>query len=320
MFVKDDILRAQKIIYNHMQASPQISWPLLNKLLESEAIVKHENTNPTGAFKVRGGLIFMHHLKEKGLTQGVISATRGNHGQSLAFAGQLYNIPVTIIVPNNNSEEKNEAMEALGAKLIVHGDDFEEARLFADEYGLKHKLFSVPSFAPELVLGVATYHYELLSQNPDITHYYIPIGMGSGICSAIMVRDLLGLKTRIYGVVAKGAPTIYNSFKAGYIINSPKAETLADGIATRMLLDNVFNCLQKGAEDIILVDDDEICYAINMAWRCSHQLLEGAGAASLAAALQQKNKTKGQKLGITFSGANIDKNLFCRWVLKENPV
>ncbi len=317
MFTKADILQAQKTIYNYMQASPQMSWPVLNNILGLEAIVKHENINPTGAFKVRGGLIFMDSLKKKGQSQGVISATRGNHGQSLAFAGGLFDIKATIIVPKKNSQEKNTAIKALGATLIEHGEDFEEARLFAAQYAKEHNLIAVPSFAPELALGVATYHYELLSQHPDIEHYYVPVGMGSGICSAIMVRDLLGLKTKIYGVVAKGAPTVYNSFKAGKIINSSKAETLADGIATRMLLDDVFEVVYKGAEDIIRLEDDEISTAIHVAWQSTHQLLEGAGAASLAAALQRKEKTKGQKIGISFSGANIDKKLFCQWVLKN---
>lgn len=311
----EQIENAQKIIYRHMQPSPQMSWPILNQKLQSEAIIKHENTNPTGAFKVRGGLVLMENLSKKPTINGVISATRGNHGQSLALAGQKFNIPVTIVVPHGNSEEKNAAMRAMGAKLIAHGADFEEARLHACKLANEQGLTPIAPYMEDLICGVATYHYELLSQNPDIDAYYLPIGMGSGICSAIMVRDLLGLKTKIYGVSAEGAPSMYNSFKAGEIQLSNYANSLADGIATRMVLPEVFEIVKSGAEDIILVSDDEIKQAIKLAWSATHQLLEGAGAASLAGAYKERTKNKGKKIAITFSGANIDQALFKQWIL-----
>lgn len=315
MLSLEHIQKAQKIIYGHMQPSPQMSWPILDEKLQSCAIIKHENTNPTGAFKIRGGLVLMEKLAQKDNINGVISATRGNHGQSLAMAGAKFNIPVTIVVPIGNSSEKNAAMRAMGAKLIEHGADFEEARLHACKLAKEQELMPIAPYMQELIQGVATYHYELLSQHRDIDAYYIPIGMGSGICSAIMVRNLLGLKTKIYGVSAEGAPSMYNSFKAGEIKLSNHANTLADGIATRMVLAEVFEVVKNGAEDIILVSDDEIKQAIRLAWSATHQLLEGAGAASLAGAYKERAKNKDKKIAVTFSGANIDQTLFKDWIL-----
>lgn len=308
-----DIEQAQKTIYEHMLPSPQISWPLLNNTLGSQVIVKHENANPTTAFKVRGGLVIMEKISQMPSIKGVISATKGNHGQSLAWGGKVFGVKVTIVVPRNNSVEKNNAIKALGAKLIEEGEDFDEARAYAQKIAQEQKFFPVASFAPELLQGVATYHFELLEAHKDLEAYFIPIGMGSGICSAIQVRDLLGLKTKIYGVVAKGADAMYQSFKAKKIICKESVCTHADGIACKQPHPKAFRTILKGAEDILVVDDDAIARAISLAWKTTHQLLEGAGAASLAGALACKQHNT--KLGVVFSGGNIDQKLFLDWVM-----
>jgi threonine dehydratase len=281
-------------------------------------VVKHENHTPVGAFKVRGGLVYLDRLKREQPTMpGIISATRGNHGQSLAFAASRYNVPATIYVPQGNSAEKNRAMRAFGADLVEHGEDFQAAREEAVRRAATAGLHMVPSFHRDLVLGVATYALELFRTAPDLDILYVPIGQGSGICGCILARDLLGLKTEIVGVQSTEAPSYALSFAAGTVVPTQTSNTLADGMATRSPDAEALAIIRKGASRIVQVTDDEIGAAIRAYWTDTHNLAEGAGAAPLAAALQEKNKIAGKRVGLVLSGGNIDFDLFRSWVVAD---
>ncbi|MGL4322957.1 MAG: threonine dehydratase [Beijerinckiaceae bacterium] len=311
MFDLAALEHAQKAVTAVLPPTPQHVWPLLNQRLAADVVVKHENHLPTGAFKVRGGLIYMERLKrERPQVRGVVSATRGNHGQSIAFAGQRYGVPVTIFVPYGNSVEKNNAMRAYGATLVEHGSDFQAAREEAVRYAAAHDLEMVPSFHRDLVLGVGTYALELLSAHPDLDSLYCPIGLGSGICGCIMARDLLGVKTEIIGVQSTHAPAYALSFTAGKAVATNSADTFADGMATRVPDEAALAIIIKGAARIVLVNDDEISDALRHLWTDTHNLAEGAGAAALAAAMQEHAVNTGKRIGIILSGGNIDFDLF----------
>jgi threonine dehydratase len=316
MFDLPQLERAQGVVSAAMPPTPAYAWPLLAERLGATVLVKHENHTPTGAFKVRGGLVYVDRLKrERPNTAGLISATRGNHGQSLAFAARRYCMPVTIYVPSGNSVEKNRAMQAFGANLVEHGDDFQSAR---EEAGLRAErsgLEFVPSFHPDLVLGVATYALELLRKAPELDFLYVPIGQGSGICGCILARDLLGLATEIVGVQSTEAPSYALSFAAGMVVTTQTSNTLADGMATRVPDADALAIIRKGASRIVEVGDGEIGAAIRAYWTDTHNLAEGAGAAALAAALQDKPKLRGKQVGLVLSGGNIDFDLFNRWVV-----
>jgi threonine dehydratase len=315
MFDLGQLERAQEVVGHAMPPTPAHTWPLLSQRLGATVVVKHENHTPTGAFKVRGGLVYVDRLKrERPTTAGLISATRGNHGQSLAFAASRYGLPVTIYVPRGNSIEKNRAMQAFGADLVEHGDDFQAAREEADRRAQASGLEMVPSFHPDLVLGVATYALELLRKAPDLDLLYVPIGQGSGICGCILARDLLGLKTEIIGVQSTLAPSYALSFAAGTIVTTETSNTLADGMATRIPDADAFAIIRKGASRIVQVTDDEIAAAIRVYWTDTHNLAEGAGAAPLAAAMQDRRNIRGKRVGLILSGGNIDFNLFRKWV------
>jgi threonine dehydratase len=289
--------------------------------LGTSVVVKHENHTPTGAFKVRGGLIYVDRLKrERPQTAGIISATTGNHGQSLAFAAGRNRLPVTIYVPHGNSVEKNRAMKAFGADLIEHGEDFEAARSEAKRHAQRDGLEIVPSFHRDLVLGVATYALELFHAAADLDVLYVPIGQGSGISGCILARDLLGLKTEIVGVQSTEAPSYSLSFKAGTIVSTNSSNTRADGVATRIPDPDSFEIIRKGASHIVEVTDDEIGEAIRSFWTDTHNLAEGAGAAPLAAALQEKAKLRGKRVGLILSGGNIDFELFRKWVMADGAI
>jgi len=318
MFDLQQLERAQNIVAAAMPPTPAHQWPLLSERLGGTAIVKHENHTPTGAFKVRGGLVYVDRLKrERSHTAGLITATRGNHGQSVAFAAGRYRVPVTIFVPHGNSVEKNRAMRAFGADLVEHGEDFQAAR---EEAGRRAKLDGlefVPSFHPDLVLGVATYALELLRKAPDLDVLYVPIGQGSGICGCILARDLLGLKTEIVGVQSTEAPSYALSFAAGTVVTTETSNTLADGLATRVPDADALAIMRKGASRIVQVTDAEIGAAIRAYWTDTHNLAEGAGAAALAAALQEKARIRGKRVGLILSGGNIDFDLFQRWIAPQ---
>jgi len=318
MFDLQQLERAQDIVGAAMPPTPAHLWPLLSERLGATAIVKHENHTPIGAFKVRGGLVYVDRLKrERPDTPGLISATRGNHGQSLAFAGRQHGLPVTLYVPRGNSVEKNSAMRAFGAELVEYGDDFQSAREEAYRQVEMTGLHMVPSFHPDLVLGVATYALELLRKAPNLDVLYVPIGQGSGICGCILARDLLGLTTEIVGVQSTEAPSYALSFAAGTVVRTNSSDTLADGMATRVPDSDALAIIRKGASRVMQVTDDEIAVAIRAYWTDTHNLAEGAGAAALAAALQDRPKIRGKRVGLILSGGNIDFDLFNRWVTAE---
>jgi threonine dehydratase len=302
MFTLEELEAAARLVHRAFPPTPQIAWPLLAARVGRETWVKHENHTPTGAFKVRGGLVFMERLaRERPHVKGVVSATRGNHGQSLAYAGQRHGVPVTILVPRGNSAEKNAAMRAFGARLIEHGEDFDAARIEAARLAEAEGLEFAPSFARDLVMGVATYALEFLRGAP-------PLG-------CILARDLLGLPTEIIGVQSVGAPSYALSFAAGHVVTTPKAETLADGMATRMPDAEALAIIRRGATRIVTVTDDEVAAAIRAYWQDTHNLAEGAGAAPLAALMQERATLRGARAGVVLCGGNIDLDLFRDWVL-----
>lgn len=321
MFSLDEMRRAHDLVLGALRPTPAIAWPLLDRRLGAEVVVKHENHQPTGAFKVRGGLAYVDALiRREPKTRGIISATRGNHGASLAFAGRRAGLEVTIIVPHGNSSEKNAAMRALGAELIEFGRDFQAAREEAARLAMSRGLHMVPSFHRDLALGVSTYALELFSERSDLDVLYVPIGQGSGICGCISARDALGLKTEIVGVQSTEAPAYALSFAAGHVVPTNRAETLADGMATRVPDEDALEVILKGAARVTLVSDDEIAAAIRAYWTDTHNLAEGAGAAALAAAMKERARLKGRKVGLVLSGGNIDFDLFRRWVMDKPAV
>ncbi len=315
MFDLRELARAHEIVGAAMPPTPAHQWPLLSQRLGATVTVKHENHTPIGAFKVRGGLIYVDRVRrERPDTAGLISATRGNHGQSLAFAASRYGLPVTILVPRGNSVEKNNAMRAFGATLVEHGDDFQAAREEAFRRAGADGYAFVPAFHRDLVLGVATYALELLQGVPGLDVIYVPIGQGSGICGCILARDLLGLGTEIVGVQSTLAPSYARSFAAGTVVTTETSNTLADGMATRIPDPDALAIIRRGASRIVQVTDDEIGAAIRAYWTDTHNLAEGAGAAALAAALQERRRNQGRHIGLILSGGNIDFELFRRWV------
>jgi threonine dehydratase len=316
MFSLPELEAAASLVHESFPGTPQYAWPLLAARSGTEVWAKHENHTPTGAFKLRGGLIYVERLRrERPNVRGIISATRGNHGQSLAWAGRRYGVPVTVVVPHGNSVEKNAAMQAFGAHLVEHGDDFEMAREHAAELAVSEGLEFAPSFAPDLVKGVATYSLELFRNTPPLDALYVPIGLGSGICGAIRTRDLLGLSTEVVGVQSTGAPAYARSFAEGRVVAMNRADTRADGVAVRQPDAEAFDIIRAGAARIVTVTDEEIASAIRVYWTDTHNLVEGAGAAPLAALLQERARMAGKRVGVVISGGNIDLELFRSWVL-----
>lgn len=306
-----DIENAARLVYAQMPPTPQFSWPLLCARLGTEVWVKHENQTPVGAFKIRGGLVYFDWLAKAGVRPaGVISATRGNHGQSIGFAARRYGIPATVVVPHGNSVEKNAAMKALGVDLIEHGDDFQDSLEWAVALAGERSLHLVPSFHPLLVAGVATYSLELFSAVQDIDVAYVPIGLGSGICGMLAVRDALKLKTRIVGVVSAHATAYARSFAAGRLIEAPVSTLLADGMACRTPQPDALEIISKGVDRIVQVTDDEVADAMRMIFECTHNSCEGAGAAAVAAAVKEKARIAGRKTAVVLSGGNVDRDVY----------
>jgi threonine dehydratase len=317
MFSLAELEAALSLVHESFLGTPQYAWPLLAERTGAEVWVKHENHTPIGAFKLRGGLIYAEQLRrERPHVQGIVTATRGNHGQSLAWAGRRYGIAVTVVVPHGNSAEKNSAMRAFGARLVEHGDDFDDAREAAAELAKAEGLEFAPSFAPNLVKGVATWPLELFRAAPALDALYVPIGLGSGICGAILTRDLLGLRTEIIGVQAEGAPAYARSFDEGRVVTLNRAETNADGVAVRQPDPDALAIIRRGASRIVTVSDDAIADAIRAYWADTHNLVEGAGAAPLAALLQELAQMARRRVGLVISGGNIDLALFRSWVLR----
>lgn len=307
MFTLAELEAAASLVHAHMAPTPQYAWPLLGARVGAEVWVKHENHTPTGAFKLRGGLTYLADLVVREPDcPGLITATRGNHGQSIPFAARAHGLPVTVLVPQGNSPDKNRAIAAWGARLEVFGADFEAARLEAIRRAGAEGLHLVPPFHPQLVRGVASYGLELMRAVPDLATIYVPIGMGSGICSLIAVRDALGLATEIVGVVATGADAFARSFEAGRIVATEAAQTLADGMACRTPLEAPFEIIRRGAARIIRVSDDQIAEAIRALWQDTHQLAEGAGAAGLAALMTEREAQRGARVAVILCGGNLD--------------
>jgi threonine dehydratase len=312
MYSRDELETAKRIVYGAMPPTPQYAWPLLGEAAGAEVWVKHENHAPTGAFKVRGGLVHMTLRKVRGETNGVITATRGNHGQSIPFAASRVGIKSTIVCPVGNSPEKNAAMRALGAELIETGHDFDAAREIAMDMAAGCGLDFIPSFGKELVMGVTTYAHELFEAAGELDAVYVPIGMGSGIVGTIAARDMLGLRTKVVGVVAAGANAVALSFAAGKPVPTNHATSFADGMAVRVVNPEAFAQIQRGAERIVAVDDHEIAEAVRLYFRCCHTIAEGAGAAPLAALMKERDVMRGKRVGVILSGGNIDMPKFAR--------
>ncbi len=307
----DDITSAARIVYSDMQATPQYRWPMLCERLGTEVWVKHENHSPVGAFKIRGGLVYFAHLARSGqVPNGVIGATRGNHGQSVGYAARRYGIPATIVVPYGNSVEKNAAMRALGVELIEHGDDFQAAREFAHIQAEERSLHLVPSFHPLLITGVATYSLELLQAVKDIDVAYVPIGLGSGICGMLAAREALNLEFDVVGVVSAHASAYAKSFIARRAVESPVTTKLSDGMACRVPDPAALEIILKGVDHIVQVTDDEVSAAMRTMFECTHNVCEGAGAAALAAATQEAPQISGRRVAVIASGGNIDQGVF----------
>jgi threonine dehydratase len=313
MFDLGQLERAHQIVGQAVSATPAHAWPLLAERLGTRVVVKHENHTPIGAFKVRGGLVYMNRLKKQhAAVKGVISATRGNHGQSIALAAARAGIAATIVVPQGNSVEKNAAMRAFGAELVESGHDFDAARDTALQLAGERGLMMVPSFHRDLICGVATYALELFRGAPALDTVYVPIGLGSGICGVIAMRDALSPGTKVVGVVSTEAPAYALSFAAGKVLATNSANTMADGMAVRGPDAEALAIILKGADRIVQVSDAEIAVAMRAYYEDAHQLTEGAGAASLAALLQERDRMKGKRVGLILSGGNIDRPLYVR--------
>ncbi len=312
-FTRASIESAAQIVYRTFAPTPQWAWPLLAAELGAEVWVKHENFTPTGAFKVRGGLVYFHELAAgSARPAGVISATRGNHGQSVGFAARRSGIAATIVVPQGNSREKNAAMRALGVELIEHGTDFQESREHAARLAGERKLHMIPAFHEHLVRGVATYSLELLQAVPGLATVYVPIGQGSGICGMIAARDALGLATEIVGVVSAHAPAYKRSFDQRRRVEHAVTTELADGMACRVPDDEALEIIGGGAARVLEVTDDEVAAAMRLYFSATHSVAEGAGAAPLAAALQERDRNRGRRIAVVLSGANVDRDMFAR--------
>jgi threonine dehydratase len=308
LFTRAELEAAAALVHAGIAPTPHYAWPLLARRIGATVWVKHENHTPTGAFKLRGGLVHLDRLRrERPRLRGIVSATRGNHGQSLAFAGRRLGVPVTILVPYGNSVEKNAAMRAWGAELIEHGRDFDAARERAAEIAAERGLDMVPPFNRDLAMGVATYALELLTAVPDLDAVYVPIGCGSGICGLITVRDLLGLRTEIVGVVSTEAPAYARSFAAGRPVETASARTFADGMAVRVPVPAALDVILKGAARVVEVGEDEVAEAIRVLHEDTHNLAEGAGAAPLAALAKERGAMAGRTVAVILTGGNIDR-------------
>jgi len=302
---------AAGLVHSIIPATPQYCWPLLCERAGAEVWVKHENHTPIGAFKLRGGLTYMDALKrDQPDIQGVISATRGNHGQSVAFAARRVGVKAVIVVPHGNSVEKNAAMRALGAELIEHGHDFTAAYDHAMGLAAGRNLHLLRSFHPWLVAGVGTYALELFRAVPDIDTVYVPIGLGSGICGTMAARDALGLKTKVVGVVAENAATYALSFAKKAPVPTNSADTMADGMAVRVPDDDALAAILGGAEHIVSLSEDEIKAAMRHYFTDTHNVAEGAGAAPLAALLRERDRLAGKRVALILSGGNIDRAVY----------
>ncbi len=309
---------AAKTIHEVLPPTPQIRWPLLCERTGSEIWVKHENHQPVGAFKVRGGLLYMGELqRSRPDVSHVIAATRGNHGQSIVYGARRVGIAATIVVPHGNSREKNAAMRALGAELIEHGDDFQEALEYAMGLAEERGWFPTPSFEEPLVRGVGTYSLEFLDARPDLQSVYVPIGLGSGICGMAAAREALGHKAEIVGVVSAAAPAYALSFEQRKSVVHPTTTEIADGMACSTPNEAALDLIWRHVDRVVTVTDEEIEAAMRALFTDTHNVAEGAGAAGLAAILQEGERIAGREVGFVLTGGNVDRDVFAR-VLAED--
>ena len=306
-----DIEAAAEVVYRDFAPTPQYRWGLLSERLGTDCWLKHENHTPVGAFKIRGGLTYFDQLARRGqMPREVVSATRGNHGQSMGWAARRHAVACTIVVPRGNSVEKNAAMRALGVTLIEHGEDFQEAREHAMDLARERSAHMVPSFHPDLLRGVATYWWEFLRAVPQLQLAYVPIGQGSGACSAIAAKQALGHGVRIVGVVSRHATTYADSIAAGRVVEAPVTTLLADGMACRVADQGALDILAPHLDHVVQVSDDEVAAAMRHLFTDTHNVAEGAGAAAFAAALQEKDQLAGQNVGLALTGGNVDAQMF----------
>jgi threonine dehydratase len=319
-FDLDDLRYATEVVRRSMPATPQYRWPLLGEVAGAQVWVKHENHTPTGAFKVRGGLVYADRLRtNRPEVAGIVSATRGNHGQSLAFAGAAAGLKVTIVVPHGNSVDKNAAMRGFGAEVIEHGHDFQAAREHSVELAAERGLEPVPPFHPDLVLGVATYAFELFDAVGELDTVYVAVGMGSGISGLIRVRDLLGLRTEIVGVVAEQAPATALSFTAGRVVTTESAATFADGVACRVPDEQAIEAIVAGAARIVEVSEDAAAAAIRTLFATTHNVAEPAGGLGLAGLLAERDVAHGKRVAVIQSGGNIDTGMLAEVLAGRTP-
>jgi threonine dehydratase len=316
IFQPDEIEAARQTVYAAMPPTPQYAWPLLRERLGMTVWVKHENHTPAGAFKVRGGLTYFAGLAQSGQAKGgVITATRGNHGQSVGLAARKYGLPATIVVPHGNSVEKNAAMRALGVTLVEHGEDFQAAREYAIDQAAQRELHMVPSFHRDLIKGVMTYWLEFFEsfgrgQEPEAV--FVPIGQGSGFCAAAAARAHTGARSALIGVVSAHATTYLDSFRARRVMEAPVTTQLADGMACRIADEEALQVVLRHAEDVVSVTDDEVAQAMRVLFSDTHNVAEGAGAAGLAAAMQQSARWQGRSVGVALTGGNVDTAVFAQ--------
>lgn len=312
MLTSDALTAARALVGEHLAPTPALRWPLLERATGVETWVKHENHLPTGAFKVRGGLNLLARSLAAGPVAGLVSASRGNHSQSLAFAGRTFGVPVTIVVPEGNSPDKNAATEALGGEVVVHGADFQEALEHAAVLATERGLTPVPPYHPWLVEGVATYAAELHEAVPGLDVVYVPIGMGSGACANVGVRDLLGLRTEVVGVVAERAPAYALSVAAGEVVATPTADTFVDGVACRTPHPEAVRILHAGLARVVQVSEEQAAEAMALAFRATHNLAEPAGSLALAGLLAERDRVAGRRVAVVHTGGNADFSVLSR--------
>ena len=313
-----DIEAAAPVVYRDFAATPQYRWALLSERLGTDCWLKHENHTPVGAFKIRGGLTYFDQLaRRSALPREVVSATRGNHGQSMGWAARRHGVACTIVVPRGNSVEKNAAMRTLGVALVEHGEDFQEAREHALQIAAERGAHMVPSFHADLLRGVATYWWEFFRAVPQLDVVYVPIGQGSGACSAIAAKQALGHRARVVGVVSSHATTYADSIAAGHVVESPVTTQLADGMACRVADQGALDILRPHLDHIVQVSDDAVAAAMRHLFTDTHNVAEGAGAAALAAALQEREQLRGQVVGLALTGGNVDASVLAQVLARQ---
>jgi threonine dehydratase len=309
----EELESAAELVYRWMPPTPQYNWPLLDAVAGTEVWVKHENHTPVGAFKIRGGIVYLDALKraQPGLV-GIAGATRGNHGQSMGFAARIAGVKAVVAVPHGNSVEKNAAMRGLGMEVLEHGADFQEAVEHSAKLVEERGLYAMPNMDRGLVCGVGTYCVEFLRGVPELDTVYVPVGMGSGICAMMAARDALGLKTKVVGVVSTGAPAYMLSFEAGRKVEHAATTFLADGLACRVPNEQALAWMLAGCERVLAVSDVEVAAAMRAIFSATHNVAEGAGAASFAGLMQENERMRGKRVGVVLSGGNVDAAVFAR--------